>query len=124
MTADISASPDRIFHALLDSKQFAAFSGLAANIDPQEGGAFSVFNGQIGGRNIELVPNKRIVQAWRPTHWEPGVYSIVRFDLQPSGSGTLLTLDHKGFPAGDFDSLSSGWREHYVERLHRFFPPK
>ncbi len=78
----IKATPQRIYQALLDSKQFAAFTGLAAEIDPKAGGAFSMFGGLIVGRNIELVPDQRIVQAWRPANWDPGVYSIVKFELK------------------------------------------
>jgi activator of HSP90 ATPase len=120
MDIDIKAAPQRIYEALLDAKQFGAFSGLPAEIDPKAGGAFSMFQGQIGGRNVELVPNQRIVQAWRPGHWEPGVYSIVKFELKPGASGTMLVLDHTGFPAGSFESLSSGWHLHYFEPLKKF----
>jgi hypothetical protein len=80
---DLKASSQRIYEVLLDSKQFAACAGMPAEIDPEAGGAFSMFGGLIVGRNIELLPNQRIVQAWRPTHWAPGVYSIVKFDLKP-----------------------------------------
>lgn len=65
---DFHPSPQRLYEALLDQKQFAAFSGLAATIDPTPGGTFSLFGAQIEGRNIELVPNLRIVQAWRPAY--------------------------------------------------------
>lgn len=120
MEMDYKASPQRIYEALLDSNQFAAFSGMPAEIDRKAGGAFSMFGGMIVGRNVELIPNERIVQAWRPTHWDPGVYSIVRFELTPKGSETTLVLDHTGFPEGDFDSLESGWRSHYEEPLKKF----
>lgn len=116
----LKAAPQSIYEALLDSKQFAAFSGAPAEIDPKAGGAFSMFGGMIVGRNIELVSNQRIVQAWRPTHWEPGFYSIVKFDLKPQGPETILVLDHRGFPEGEYDSLTSGWNEHYWERLKKF----
>jgi activator of HSP90 ATPase len=117
---DIRSSPQRIYDALLDAKQFAAFSGAPAEIDPKAGGAFSMFGGQIVGRNIELVPNERIVQAWRPTHWDPGIYSVVEFVLKPQASGTIVALDHKGFPEGEFDHLESGWRAHYWGPLKKF----
>jgi activator of HSP90 ATPase len=117
---DIKASPQRIYEALLDAKQFAAFTGRPAEIDPKAGGAFSMFGGLIAGRNIELVPNQRIVQAWRPTHWDPGTYSIVKFELKPESSATIVVLDHKGFPEGDFDSLDFGWHAHYWEPLKKF----
>ena len=87
----LKATPKRIYEALLDSKQFTAFTGLPANIDPQAGGAFTMFGGLIGGRNVELTPSTRIVQAWRPAHWDPGVYSIVRFDFKPQAYGSRLS---------------------------------
>lgn len=116
---DVPASPAHIYAALLDSRQFAAFSGLPADIDPKAGGAFSMFGGMIVGRNVELVPSQRIVQAWRPTHWDPGIFSIVKFDLKAVGSGTTIVLDHTGFPEGEFDSLSSGWHSHYLDNLKK-----
>ena len=118
---DLPASAQRIYAALLDSKQFAAFSGLAATIDPAPGGAFSMFGGQVTGRNVELVPDQRIVQAWRPGSWAPGVYSIAKFEFRPQGSGTEVILDHTGFPEGKFAGLDSGWHEHYWEPLKKFF---
>jgi activator of HSP90 ATPase len=117
---ELKSTPQRIYEVLLDAKRFAAFSGMPAAIDPQAGGAFSMFGGQIVGRTIELVPNQRIVQAWRPTHWEPGIYSIVEFQLKPQTSGALVVLDHKGFPEGEYDHLESGWHAHYWEPLKKF----
>ncbi len=116
----LPATATQIEGVLLDAKQFAAFTRLPATIDPHEGGAFSLFGGLIVGRNIELVPGQRIVQAWRPTHWDPGVYSVAKFAFKPSGSATLVVLDHTGFPAGEFDHLSSGWYAHYWEPLKKF----
>jgi activator of HSP90 ATPase len=118
--SNFKASPERIYGILLDSKQFTAFTGMPAEIDPKAGGAFSMFGGLIVGRNIELVPNQRIVQAWRPAHWDPGVYSIVRFELKPQDTGTVVVLDHSGFPQGEFDHLDSGWHGHYWEPLNKY----
>jgi activator of HSP90 ATPase len=89
-------------------------------ISTEPGGAFSTFGGLIGGRQIELVPNERIVQAWRPAYWNPGVYSIVKFALADTDSGTKLTLDHKAFPEGDALSLLDGWNKNYWQPLQKF----
>ncbi|HTZ99402.1 MAG TPA: SRPBCC family protein [Candidatus Aquilonibacter sp.] len=118
---DLPADPHRIYAALLDSKQFAAFSGAPATIDPRPGGAFSIFGGQVTGRNVELMPHERIVQAWRPGSWPPGVYSIVKFEFKAQGAGTKVTLDQTGFPGGKFAGLDSGWHEHYWEPLKKYF---
>lgn len=117
---ELKAAPERIFNMLLDAKQFAAFTGMPATIDPSPGGAFNTFGGMIGGRNVELVPNRRIVQAWRPATWDPGVYSIVHFELKDSSGGTVLVLDHTGFPEGDFDHLDAGWYMRYWDPLKKY----
>ena len=117
---NFKTTPRRIYEILLNAKQFAAFTGAPAEIDPAAGGAFSLFGGLIVGRNIEEVPGERLVQAWRPTHWDPGVYSMVRFELRPQGTETTVVLDHTGFPKGDYDHLSPGWKEHYWEPLKKY----
>jgi activator of HSP90 ATPase len=117
---DIKASRQRIYDALLDSKQFAAFTGAPAEISREVGGTFSLFGGLIVGRNVELVPRERIVQAWRPASWEPGLYSLVRFELKDSGQGAKVVLDHTGFPEGSFRHLNPGWYAHYWEPLKKF----
>jgi activator of HSP90 ATPase len=117
---EFKASPERLYGAILDQKQFAAFTGLPATIDATPGGAFSQFSGMIVGRNVELVPNQRIVQAWRPTHWDAGVYSIAHFEFNARGNETTLVFDHTGFPAGEYDHLDFGWHSHYWDPLKKF----
>jgi uncharacterized protein YndB with AHSA1/START domain len=127
------ASRKRVYEALTDAQQFERVVQLSdakktrmppgappTQISPEVGGAFSTFGGLIVGRHIELVPNARIVQAWRPAYWEPGVYSIVKFELADSGSGAKLILDHRGFPDGDGNSLLDGWNKNYWEPLAKY----
>jgi activator of HSP90 ATPase len=117
---DLKASPQKIYEILLDSKQFAAFTGLPADISRDAGGAFTMFGGMIGGRNIELVPNQRIVQAWRPASWDPGIYSIVKFELKGDASHSTVILDHTGFPEGDYAHLDPGWHIRYWTPLEKY----
>ena len=126
------ASPTRIYDALLDAQQFQKIellggamksSDLAAKpaeISREPGGTFSIFGAYIVGRQLELVPNQRIVQAWRENSWDPGVYSIAKFELSEQGSGTKLVFDHTGFPAGNGEHLAAGWKSHYWEALEKF----
>ena len=79
-----------------------------------------MFGGLIVGRNVESVPKERIVQAWRPAAWDPGVYSLVKFELKEEGSQTKIVLDHTGFPEGNFRHLDYGWHAHYWEPLKKY----
>jgi activator of HSP90 ATPase len=117
---DFAASPDRIYQALTDAKSFADLSDAgAAAIVNEPGGAISLFGGYVTGRNIDLVPNQRVVQAWRSKTWEEGVYSIARFEIEAQGSGTRLVFDHTGFPEKDREHLEQGWHRMYWDPLRR-----
>jgi activator of HSP90 ATPase len=118
---EFNATPEKLYEALLNSKQFTEFSGRPAEINREVGGAFSLFKGHIIGRNLELVPNQRIVQAWRVVTWPEGAYSIVSFQLKPNGSGTHLVFDHIGFPEGLHEHLAQGWEENYWSLLKKYF---
>jgi activator of HSP90 ATPase len=117
---DLAASPARVYEMLLSSKEFAAFSGRPATIDPKVGGEFSLFSAHIIGVNVELVPNTRIVQAWRVVDWPAGVYSIARFELTPKGTGTHLVFDHTGFPPGLKEHLAEGWEMNYWSLMKKY----
>ncbi len=114
------ASPKRIYDALMDAKQHSEFTGGPAEISREVGGSFSCFGGGIVGRNIELVPNQRIVQAWRVSEWDDGVYSIVKFELKGQDSETQLVLDHSGFPEDQREHLAEGWQIRYWEPLRKY----
>jgi activator of HSP90 ATPase len=117
---DFNASPEKVYKALLDAKQFTSFSGRPAEITAAEGGAFSLFEKHIVGQTMELVPNQRIVQAWRVVDWPAGVYSIARFELKPQASGTHLVFDHIGFPEGLQEHLAEGWQLNYWDLLAKY----
>jgi len=114
------ASPQRVYEALLDERLFAEFSGAPAEIQREPGGSFSLIGGRVTGRNVELITNQRIVQAWRVVPWEPGIYSIVRFELTPTATGTRIVLDHSGFPPEDVTARNRGWRRVYFEPLQKY----
>lgn len=127
-------SRKRVYEALTDAKQFnkvvqlsgAVQSGMvpagkSVEVSPDAGGAFSAFGGHVTGRHVELVPNERIVQAWRAASWDPGQYSIARFQLIEQGSGTKVVFDHTGFPQGQGAHLAEGWKANYWEPLEKYF---
>lgn len=125
------ANPKLVYEALTDAKQFqriqllggaiatAELEAKPAQISRETGGAFNLFGGYIVGRQLELVPNQRIVEAWRETTWDSGIYSVVRFEMREQGVGTRLIFDHTGFPAGAGEHLAVGWKANYWDPLEK-----
>ena len=120
----LRATRKRVYEALTDEKKFSQVTdfvvkGASTEISREVGGAFSIFGGVITGRHVELVPDERMVQAWREKDWPAGVYSIVKFQLDGQGAETKLVFDHTGFPQGAAAHLAPGWWSHYWEPLQK-----
>jgi activator of HSP90 ATPase len=119
------ATKKRIYDALTDAKKFSQVTNFimkdaSTEISREVGGSFSIFGGVITGRHIELIPDERIVQAWREKDWPAGLYSIVRFQLDDQGLKTKLVFDHTAFPQGASVHLAPGWWSHYWEPLQKY----
>ena len=118
----VNAPPDKVYEVLTDSTKFSELTGGApATIDAKNGGSFSLFGDMIQGINIECIPDERLVQAWRAANWEPGVYSMVKFDLVAEDSGTRVVLDHTAYPDDEGEHLDKGWHSNYWAPMNKMF---
>lgn len=122
LTETIPATPQQIYDAWLDSDGHSAMTGSAAQAARQEGAAFTAWGGYIGGRNLVLQPDRRIVQSWRTTRFTPAdADSQIEVLLEPVAGGTRLTLHHTNVPDGHSGYQDGGWQDHYFEPMKRWF---
>lgn len=112
-TATFKAPPTQVYKLLMDSKLHATFSGSRARISPKVGGRISAYDGYIEGKNLELKPGKKIVQAWRGSDWPEGVWSEASFTLLPTKTGTRLTFTQTGVPTTQYADIAQGWKDFY-----------
>lgn len=124
--AIIDAAPGQVYSVLTDGEKFGAATGQPARIGDREGQAFTLFGGRVEGRQIELVPGERVVQAWRfggshPDAWDAGVYSVVRFSLEAEGEGTRFVIDHAGIPAESKERIALGYPTYYQGPIAGYF---
>ena len=121
----IDASPAEVFGILTSSADFTRMTGgRAAEISAEVGGAASLFGGDIRALNIELVPGKRVVQAWRAQAWPEGVHSVVKFELVPDGKATKVVFDQAGYPDGAEAMLEGGSHQMYWQPMNAMMAGK
>lgn len=118
---DFDVRAAEVYEAYLDSRRHSRFTGQTAHMSRKEGGAFDAGDGYITGYNVELVPDRRIVQAWRASEWPEGDFSILRLELRPRGGGSRLIVDHVGIPEKFREGVDQGWREFYWEPMRKYF---
>jgi activator of HSP90 ATPase len=119
-TVVFKASPHAVYEALMDSATHAAFSGSVASISREVGGEFNAYDGYISGKNLELVPDRKIVQSWRAVDWPDGHFSTVTFLFIPIAEGTQLDFTHTGIPEGEEAAFEEGWIDNYWEPMKEY----
>ena len=106
-------SPADIYELWMDSNKHAAMTGGEAQISRRVGGEFTNFDGWASGTNVELIPNKKIVQTWRANDWPAGHYSTLTIILVPAAQGTKLMFSQTDVPKNKAKAIAQGWRDYY-----------
>jgi activator of HSP90 ATPase len=117
-----TVEPHKVYEALMDSKKHSKFTGAKAVISREVGGKISAYEDYIDGWNVELVPDKKIVQKWRGSDWPENHYSTAVFELKKTETGgTALTFVQTGVPMDQFQDISDGWVENYWDKMKNMF---
>jgi activator of HSP90 ATPase len=120
-TITFPVSPKEIYETIMDPVKHAALTGAAVKIHKEVGSKFSVYDGEIEGVNLELTPDRKIVQSWRYSDWPSGHYSKCTFLLTKVPGGTRLTFSQTGVPDEFYDDIRQGWYEYYWEPMKKIF---
>src|SRR5689334_10259301 len=118
------ADPATVYDLLADSRKHSAITGRRAVISRKIGGTFSI--GESTGINVDLVPGRRIVQAWRHRRFPEGIFSMAAVTLKPTADGgTELVLVHRGVPKELIPETEQAWRDQVWHRIKAYLdqPP-
>jgi activator of HSP90 ATPase len=111
------APPHEVYELLMDEKKHAQFSQSKTIVSRKIGGKISSGDGYIEGINLELSPDKTIVQSWRVTDWPDGYYSTAKWVFSPVPGGTRMVFTQIGVPSDQYEATAQGWRDYYWEPM-------
>jgi len=121
VSEEISASPQEIFDAWLDSEGHSKMTGGAAEASPEVGAEFQAWDGYIQGKNLKLEPGRRILQSWRTSNFEASdPDSEIEILLEPTEAGTKVILRHTKLPTHG-TQYQQGWIDHYFVPMKQYF---
>jgi len=112
-TVSFHASAHDVYEMLMDEKNHALFTGGSARISRDVGGMFVTNDGYSDGKNVELVPDAKIVQTWRASNWPEGYYSTLTITFSQVSSTTKLSFVQAGVPDDQYEEISQGWHDYY-----------
>jgi activator of HSP90 ATPase len=119
----LKAEPHTVYETFMDSTLHSKLTG-SAYVERKVGGKFSVFDGYATGETLELIKDKLILQSWRASDWDDGVYSKIRIELQKAKGGTRLTFTQTGIPPAQLKDIEKGWIDNYWTPLKKMYAKK
>jgi len=120
-TFRINAEPSDVYAALTNPYTIELWSGYKAEMSTEPGSEFSLWEGDIEGKNIEFIEDRKLVQEWY--FGEQTEKSIVTISIFPDKHNSSLTVEHTNIPDDEYDNIAEGWREYYIGAIINFFNP-
>jgi uncharacterized protein YndB with AHSA1/START domain len=99
--------------------------GKELRFEPHVGGRLIEVHDVVTGEGFEIgrvlawEPGKRLVFTWRQDDWDPSESTDVEVRFDPTGTGTLVTVEHGGWehvPSAD-PGMSAGYTQGWAELL-------
>ncbi len=118
-TYEMNAKPEEVFEALVNPDIIQHWSGDEAKMSADVGAKFSLWGGQMFGTNLEVIPNKKIVQEWCYEQWEKP--SKVTFTIKAKGEISIVSLYHEDVPEKTLESIAEGWDSYYLGAIREMF---
>ena len=121
-TVTFNATPEQLYHLIMDQKKHSAFTGSKVSMSTKANGKFRVFDDYIHGYNIELKEGKKIVQAWHfeEDGWPADHFSTCIFRFEKAGSKTKMVFLQTGVPEHKVEELREGWKQFYWEPMKAY----
>ncbi len=117
----INTEPSDVYSALTNPYTIELWSGYSAVMSEEPGSEFSLWEGDIAGKNLEFVRDKKIVQEWY--FGDQPEKSIVTITIQPDREDSLVTVEQTNIPDSEFTEIAEGWREYYIGAIISFLNP-
>lgn len=113
----INADREEVFAAFTTPFQIELWSGFPAIMDAEEGTEFSLWEGDICGRNLKVQKNKHLIQEW---YFGEEQQSIVDIKLKVDNNKTIVVLKHTNIPDEAYEEICEGWKEYYIGSIKNF----
>ncbi|CAG8477066.1 4419_t:CDS:2 [Acaulospora morrowiae] len=120
-TVELRTSANQIYETLLDPGLVAAWTRSRPDIFKHIGSSFSLFDGNITGTIVELVPNEKIVQTWRLKTWPEGHFSTVTLKFEQTSDYTVVHVIQEGVPVGEEETVRRNWQTYYWNSIKSVF---
>lgn len=122
---EFRTTAEEMYQTFTDPQRLAAFTRAPPRLfeGAQEGGKFSIFDGNVTGEFVKLEPPTKIIQKWRLAQWPEGHTSLqeIVFDQNNVDRVTNMRVTWTGVPVGQEEVVQRNWEGYYVRSIKQTF---
>jgi activator of HSP90 ATPase len=116
-----NATAEDVYACFTNTYTVELWSGNPAIMPTEPGHDFSMFDGDITGTIIKLIPYSLVEQEWYFGKQNPP--SLVKISLKEKGGVTEVSIEQTGIPDEDYENIVEGWQEQIIDGIASFLNP-
>ncbi|MEP7166397.1 MAG: SRPBCC domain-containing protein [Candidatus Woesebacteria bacterium] len=113
----IHSTLENVWQALIDPKMIDGWGGGPAKMSDKRGALFSLWGGDVHGKNLEVHNEAQLVQEWIGWKDETLGASKLTLDLTEKNGVTTVKLTHENVPESEYKEVKKGWKDFYFGPL-------
>jgi activator of HSP90 ATPase len=114
----IKAPVASVWLALVTPSEIGKWGAGPAVMDDKVGTQLSLWGGDVWGKNVEVVPNQKLVQEWYGGDWPQPSY--VMFTLEEKNGVTTVKLHQENVPEKEYEAIKDGWKRYYLGEIKKY----
>lgn len=122
MNEEFKCRVNELYNCFTDVNMVRAYTNNAiVKYEPEKDGKFALFDSNITGTFIQLVPNSKIIMNWRNKRWPEGHYSICTLEFTEKSDCSEIKLSHLSIPQAFLENTEEGWKRFYWNAIRQTF---
>jgi activator of HSP90 ATPase len=114
-----------LYDLYMNEKKHSEITGGPVKITNKVGAGYSVYDGYITGKNLELIKDRLIVQTWKGSDWnKDDIESIFILKFEPKGKNVVVKMIHANIPSKQVEGIKKGWDDYYWEPWKKYLENK
>ena len=117
----INAPVEEVYLALVNPLTIELWSSYPAKMEKIPGTEFSIFDGEIEGKNLEFIENELLKQEWYFGDEYPSSIVTIKLHGTKKHDKTEVELLHENVPDEVYDEMVIGWKREYWGAIGEYF---
>jgi uncharacterized protein YndB with AHSA1/START domain len=114
----MKAELEDVWMAFTSAESMELWTGYPAKFKAEADEEFEMWEGDISGKVLEVIPHEKIIEQWYFEGQEERSIASIKFF--PEKNKVRVILEHLNIPDEAYDNIVEGWVKYYLGAIKTF----